>query len=553
MNIMFGTRLTSTATLTGVAVWAASLGLYLATLAPTLSWGFNGLGVDGGDLLVAAKTLGVAHPTGYPTYTLLLKAFATLVPVGDFAHRGNLLSAVLASVSVALIYCVILRFSRHLWPKAPNLVGIAGAAVGATIFATSPLLWSQATITEVYTLNTVFTGALILIASYLALRVPPEDEHAAIDRTSPQMALFAFMLGLGLGNHITLLAIAVPLLYWLWSTLGWRQVVSRWTVGTLVLGLGIYVYLPISAAQDPALSWGEANTLGGFAWLLSGRLYQDYVFGIPVASLWGRTISQLELAFLQFNPLGIFLGIVGAVSLRSGQQRFLWVSLASIVALTIYSITYSSVDSEVLVIPAFLIFSIWAGVGFAGVLAVVAIRKSGRASDPVKVALDRLRVPAARATMLLILIAFGALPVTSVILNYSDQNRRNDHQAYTYAKDIFDAVPDGSLVMSTSEESAFSLWYMGYVEGAERNVVPIAVPLLQFDWYWATLRSMFPDRFPADSPTGINRARSRIVEHNDGNAKVFFTYWDRFLDATFEREQVGKLRLYEASARGDQQ
>ena len=553
MSTMLGTRLTSAATLTGLAVCAASFGLYIATLAPTLSWGFNGLGVDGGDLLAVAKTMGVAHPPGYPTYTLLLKGFATLVPIGDFAHRGNLLSAVLASVSVALLYCVILRFSRHLWPKAPNLVGIAGAAVGATVFATSPLLWSQATITEVYTLNTVFTSALILIASYLALRVPPGDESEAIDRTSPQMALFAFVLGLGLGNHITLLAIAVPLLYWLWSTLRWRQVLSRWTVGALVLGLGIYVYLPISASQGPAVSWGEANTLDGFAWLLSGRLYQDYVFGIPVGSLWGRATAQLELTFLQFNPLGIFLGVVGAVSLRPGQLRFLGVSLASVVALTIYSVTYSTVDSEVLVIPAFLIFSLWAGVGFARVLSEVAIRKSGRASDPVKDALDRLRVPPGRATLLIGLIAFGALPVTSVILNYGDQNRSNDYQAYTYAKDIFDAVPDGSLVMSSSEESAFSLWYMGYVDRAESNVVPIAVPLLQFDWYWATLRAMFPDRFPADSPTEINQARRRIVEHNDGNAKVFFTYWDRFLDATFERDQVGKLRLYGASVRDAQQ
>ena len=55
-------------------------------------------GVDGGELLVAAHGLGIPHPPGYPTYTLLLRSFATLVPIGDFAFRGTLLSAVLASV-----------------------------------------------------------------------------------------------------------------------------------------------------------------------------------------------------------------------------------------------------------------------------------------------------------------------------------------------------------------------------------------------------------------------------------------------------------------------
>ena len=88
----------------GIGLWAASLALYVSTLAPTLTWGWNDTGVDGGELLAAANTLGVAHPPGYPTYILLLKGFATLVPVGDFAYRGNLLSAVLASLSVALVY-----------------------------------------------------------------------------------------------------------------------------------------------------------------------------------------------------------------------------------------------------------------------------------------------------------------------------------------------------------------------------------------------------------------------------------------------------------------
>ena len=105
-------RILSAQFVAGVAVFVATLGLYLATLAPTLTWGWNGLGVDGGELLAAAYTLGIPHPPGYPIYTLLLKVFATIVPVGDFAFRGNLLSALLASGSVVLIYLTVLRFCR---------------------------------------------------------------------------------------------------------------------------------------------------------------------------------------------------------------------------------------------------------------------------------------------------------------------------------------------------------------------------------------------------------------------------------------------------------
>jgi hypothetical protein len=86
-------RQISPAAIIGIATTLFALGLYLMTIAPTLSWGWRDIGVDGGDLLAAAYNLGVPHPSGYPTFMLLLKGFGTLFPFGDFAFRGNLLSA----------------------------------------------------------------------------------------------------------------------------------------------------------------------------------------------------------------------------------------------------------------------------------------------------------------------------------------------------------------------------------------------------------------------------------------------------------------------------
>src|SRR6188768_2320149 len=50
---------------------------YSVTMAPGLSWA-NG-GADGGDLIAAAATNGVAHPSGYPLYLLLARVFQ-LIP-----------------------------------------------------------------------------------------------------------------------------------------------------------------------------------------------------------------------------------------------------------------------------------------------------------------------------------------------------------------------------------------------------------------------------------------------------------------------------------------
>ena len=74
---------------------AVALVLYLVTLAPTVATG------DSGELAAVAATLGLAHPPGYPTFTLLGHLF-TWLPFGDPAYRVNLLSAVLDMVAVGV-------------------------------------------------------------------------------------------------------------------------------------------------------------------------------------------------------------------------------------------------------------------------------------------------------------------------------------------------------------------------------------------------------------------------------------------------------------------
>ncbi|MGD9101843.1 MAG: DUF2723 domain-containing protein, partial [Anaerolineae bacterium] len=61
--------------------------VYGLTLAPGLTWAHYG--ADGGDLVTAAHTLGVPHPPGYPTYTLLAWLF-TRLSLGNVAWRVNL-------------------------------------------------------------------------------------------------------------------------------------------------------------------------------------------------------------------------------------------------------------------------------------------------------------------------------------------------------------------------------------------------------------------------------------------------------------------------------
>ena len=521
--------------LVGLGLFVASLGLYLSTLAPTLTWGWNGTGVDGGEFLAAANTFGIPHPPGYPTYTLLLKSFATLVPVGDFAYRGNLLSAILAAGSIVTLYAAGLRLCRSLAPDAPEHLAITGAALGAAALAASPLFWSQSVITKVYTLNAFFAAALLLIGSHLAIGSGPDSGTGS---TTLRLALFGFLLGIGLGNHLTLLAVAVPMLYWLWASLDWRRLVSPWMVGAFGLGLAIYAYLPISAAQNPPVNWGNADTLRGVSWMLTARPYQEYVFGVEAGNIVERLVSWTQLVFTQFNPLGLFFGLMAVPALKSRAPAFFLSSIATIAVISVYAVTYNSVDFEVLMIPAFVMFSVWLGIGFFWILWTV---MRWAVNIHLELPRSKIHIQAVHQAMLFSVLGFVLLPGISVAQNYGPQNLRGDRTALEHAASLLDEVSDGAVLLADAERDVFSLWYLRYVEEPEKDVAIVARRLLQFDWYLRDLHRTFPERVPAMTPADASTALTRILEHTSGRFGVFITFSSPFLQETFNLEKRGKL------------
>src|SRR6185369_9118757 len=83
-------------------VFLTSLVLYVCTLAPTVTL------VDSGELIVAARSLGVAHPPGFPLYVLLAH-LATVFPLGSIAARVNFASALFAALASGLVTLVVIE------------------------------------------------------------------------------------------------------------------------------------------------------------------------------------------------------------------------------------------------------------------------------------------------------------------------------------------------------------------------------------------------------------------------------------------------------------
>ena len=113
-------------------VGGVALIVYARTLLPGIAFG------DWGEMQTVAHVLGVAHPTGYPTY-IVLAWLAELVPIGSVAFRANFLSAVFVSAALGTVTLISIRLGVR--PVIAGAVALALGAVGT--------VWAAATVAEV--------------------------------------------------------------------------------------------------------------------------------------------------------------------------------------------------------------------------------------------------------------------------------------------------------------------------------------------------------------------------------------------------------------------
>jgi hypothetical protein len=427
---------------------------YGLTLAPGLSWANEG--ADGGDLIAAAATGGVPHPTGYPLYLVLAQLFQQL-PWGQLAFRTNLMSSIFAGLTALLVYFITLR----LLADAPGRE--FSALSGAILFGLAPLVWSQAVITEVYTLQVLLTALILYQALF------PGTGRAF-------MLLRGLLVGLALGNHLTSLFL-VPVLLWQAGNIRAQSVqhVVLKLLG-LLAGLCIYVILPLNALAGPPVNWENPVTLDGFFNLVSGRMYQSYLTSEFVME---RLRGVLGLLIVQFGFAGVALGLYALLGGRNLLVRTLplvWVFLTH----SIFLVFYSSSDSYVYLIVPVLVFSIWIGLGISGLLTTFAGLPRGLVFFV--------------ALLFLTGIAFSA------VRTFGQVDASKDSRAEDFGRLAMDSLPAGALVFTREDRSTFALWYFHFALKEREDLRVVVEGLLPYDWYRQSLRDTYPDLHVPDSP-----------------------------------------------------
>jgi hypothetical protein len=318
------------------AVLCGALALYVISCAPGALWQDSGLiqyrawnnDIEG------FLGLAISHPLFY-----ILAIGAKYIPLGEFSHRVNLVSAAAAAVAVANIFLLV-----RLW-----LGRTLPAVIAVVTLALSHTFWRHASVIETYTLWTaLFLAELIMLVQY----------------TKTRQVTYLYWLGLlsGLSIAVHMLA-SIPLLCYavfVAFLLVKKKIHGRdLTIIVLLFIVGAlpYEYLII---KNMIQTGNIAGTLASAAF---GERWRAAVLN---TSLSIRIVKEnclyILLNFPTPNVLLLFVGAVGLfiVPLDKGIRNIV---LALIFLFFVFAFRYTVPDRYAFFIPFYCMASILIGLG----------------------------------------------------------------------------------------------------------------------------------------------------------------------------------------------
>ncbi|MGI6367038.1 MAG: DUF2723 domain-containing protein [Anaerolineae bacterium] len=414
-----------------VVIASLALLLYWDTLSPSI------LPADAGEFQLVGSTLGIAHPPGYPLYTLLAK-LATLAPVPDHALPINAMSAIFATATLV----VIMRLVRQVTPRPSSPRGIAwAAALAGCALIVSPTYWTQATTANIRSLTGLFTAALL----WLAVRYTSEP-------TTRRLAALLFVLGLACGHHSSLVLLILSLGPYLLLSRG-RSAMPRshwlWGLGALLASTLVLAYLPIRSAMKPSFDPVPVDSLARFLdHVLALGFRGDVLYLESARELLERLVVYVQILRLQFGPWlpWAMLLSLGAVCWRNRRLGLLLGGVWAVNALS--AITYRAPQTVEYLIPSYVAMAASLG---CGLMLVVE------------------RMPHRRRTGLIFSLVSALLILQILPLLPDMRLQPSDVSTRTGAEKLLRLAPNNALVLA-NWHNATPLWYLQQVEGERPDV-----------------------------------------------------------------------------------
>ncbi|MFA6233918.1 MAG: DUF2723 domain-containing protein, partial [Bacteroidota bacterium] len=477
--------------------------VYLVTLSPSVDF------IDAGELATVAHTWGIAHPTGYPLFTLLAGLWAFL-PIGSGIFRLNVFAAVLAAAGAGisvqfffeLLGVIPVRTASKGQTKKKStssavsvptpvdgLSALKASVAAGLLLAFSGTYWRTALSIEVYALHILLLSLVLWSAARLFF-LPAGDDRMLRRR----MMITAGLLGLSFSNHMSTIFLLPALLVLLLLTHRGRQGFWRniaLSAASFAAGLLPYMYLPLRAAAHPYLNWGNPVTAEKFFWHLSGKQYSVWMF--TSADAWAKQFSYATEAFSRdLVWLALVPAVIGIIAAFRRSRNLGLFLLLTFLTCIVWASGYDIMDIDSYFLLGFFILSAWAALGLQTIGRWNALRDYRLLRDP------------------LILGAFILIPL---FLQSGRISQSGNYLVEDYTHNMHASLAPNALVISYQWDFWVSAsYYYRLVEGERTDLTVLDKELFRRSWYLEQLRSNHP----------------AIYESSRAEIEAFLPYLDRF-------------------------
>ena len=403
---------------------------------------------DDGLFILAAYFNGIAHPPGYPLYTLLAHV-STWLPFGSVAYRVHMLSGLFAALACVSLWIIAFRLFQERTPAYAASLG----------FGFSMTFWSQSIISEVYTLN-VLLISMIFINCLLLI------ENRDNQYFRRRLNLLFLLYGLALSNHWPLLVLSTPMfIALLWPKISIVVKGALRSVPYLIIGLLPYIWMVVRSNMDVEISfYGPIENWHDFWFYISRQGYKE--IDISPSAGWTDKLYFISFSFAetakQFGPVGLVLLLSGFIyQFYILKKNIILALVLGYLGSTVFLICLLGFDYDLFNRTVFRVYpliawfcaSIWLGMG------VIVISK-------ICISLGKGRIEKIIPVLGFTLLA----SVTTFASNLPENYRSNDYWAQSYARTILDSLPSDAVLFLFSDVNVGSIGYLNSVEGYRKDV-----------------------------------------------------------------------------------
>lgn len=404
-------------------------------------------GGDSGDLVTAAVTMGVAHPPGYPLYTMLGYAITHLGLSIPAVTSVALISVVSAVLTLFVLYRICLLVTQA---KVISFLAVS-------ILSFSYLFWLYAELAEVFMLHLLLATSLLFFLLLFSKTFAYRYLYGAV-----------LLLGLGMANHhtIVLFTFFSPILFYG----NYKKLLKEWRRAVIalpffILGLTPYIYVFFAADGSSPINWVNVQNAQDFARLFFREDYGTFAagaFGEPPVTA-RLVLVKLYLVSLinSFTLPAVLIALIGVVYGMKRYARLVMYLLATFLLVGPFFVAYTGFPIlnafvqgvvERFFLSSYIIFVVFLAIGFVGVRQFLE------------------KVFSKKEYAALILGVFFLIPLLLFYINFQKTSLSRLTLGNQLAKDILEPLPENAFLLVTGDTIIFNVVYVNSVLGIGENI-----------------------------------------------------------------------------------